>query len=116
MLVAVDATVTALDVETNDFAELVTKTEVGVPALAEVLERRSLEVLPIVPNAAVIAGQVTVVDGETSSAWMYQYLSVGLDCFLPSFLPSSWAYMLKGRIAMTISIMSFEIVKCFFIM
>ena len=85
MLVAVDATITALDVETNDFAELVTETEMSVPAIPEVLERRSREVAPIIPNTAVVAGQVTVVDGETSVSLDVPIL-FGRFAFLLAFL------------------------------
>lgn len=66
MLVAIEATITALDVETNDFAELVTKTEMGVPTIFEVAESHCLEMAEVIPNTTVVTGQVTVADGETT--------------------------------------------------
>ena len=85
MFVAIEATVTALDVETDDFAELVTKSEMGVPAILEVTESHSLEVVEVTPNTAVVAGQVTVVDGETTIGLDVPIL-FGRFCFLLAFL------------------------------
>ena len=85
MLVAIEATVTALDVKTNDFAELVTKTEMGIPALGEVLESHGLEMVEVIPNTTIVAGQVTMVDGETAVSLNVPVLFNGFG-FLLTFL------------------------------
>ena len=66
MLVTRKETITALKVQTDDLAELITNAKMSIPV--EVLERGNgaFEVIKVVPNATVVVGQVAVVDGETS--------------------------------------------------
>ena len=65
VLVARKETITAFEIQANDLTELVTNAKMGIPVLCEVLGNH-LEVAEIIPNATVVVGQVTVVDGEAT--------------------------------------------------
>jgi hypothetical protein len=62
VLVTRKETVAALEVQTDNFTELVTNAKVGIP----VLEGLTLEVVEVVPNSAIVVGQVAMVDGKTA--------------------------------------------------
>ena len=55
--------VAALEVQANDFTELVTNAKVGIPVG---LESHGLKVVEVIPNTTVVVGQIAVVDGETT--------------------------------------------------
>ena len=62
VLVTRKETIAAFEVHADNFTELVTNAEVGIP----ILQSLALEMIEVIPNATVVVGQVAMVDGETS--------------------------------------------------
>ena len=82
MLVTGKEAIAALEVQTNDLTKLITNAKMSIPV--EVLKRgnSAFEMIEVIPNAAVVVGQVAMVDGETSVSLDVPILFSRLSMFL----------------------------------